>query len=205
MIMKSVTEPVLDGIRELVNIGIGRAAGSLNALTGHHVVLTIPDITVSRIDGLQEQISPPQSSYAAINQDYYGAFIGTTTLIFPHKSAESLFFLLTGEKERNEENDELWRMTLLEVGNIIVNAVMGSITNALEEKLEFHLPEFRENSIQNLLDNAGFADSKNVIVAHARFSVEGKDIQGEILLFLADQSIDVLAACINEKMGIAVQ
>lgn len=201
--MTPVSEPVLDGIRELVNIGIGRAAGSLNTLTGHHVVLNVPDITISRIEELKKKKIYPDSSYTAINQDYSGAFLGTTILIFPQKSADSLFFLLTGEKVRNQENDELWRMTLLEVGNIIVNAIMGSIMNILEEKLEYHLPQYRENSLNGLLDNDRFADSKYIIVARALFSVEGQDIQGEILLFLADQSIDILAASINEKMGIS--
>jgi len=201
--MTSLSEPVLDGIRELVNIGIGRAAGSLNTLTGHHIVFNVPDITISRIEELKKQKIYPDSSYTAINQDYSGAFLGTTILIFPQKSADSLFFLLTGEKVRNQENDELWRMTLLEVGNIIVNAIMGSIMNILEETLEYHLPQYRENSLDGLLENERFADSKNIIVARALFSVEGQDIQGEILLFLADQSIDLLAASINEKMGIS--
>jgi chemotaxis protein CheC len=123
--------------------------------------------------------------------------------MFPQKSAESLFLLLTGEDGRTEENDELWRMTLLEVGNIIVNAVMGSITNILGKKLQFHLPEYREDSLDHLLDQTQFEDTKSVIVAHAQFSVQDPDIQGEILLLLADKSIDILAACINEKMGIS--
>jgi len=203
--MIGVSEPVLDGIRELVNIGIGKAAGSLNTLTGHHVILNVPDIRISQTDVLKDKILTPDSPYTAINQDYSGAFMGTTILIFPDKSADSLFLLLTGEQGRNKENEELWEMTLLEVGNIIINAVMGSITNILEEKLEFHLPEYRENSVKNLLDNAFFVESKSVIMARAQFSVDVQDISGEILLFLADQSIDLLAACINEKMGIHVE
>lgn len=201
--MTSVPDPVLDGILELVNIGIGRSAGSLNTLTGHHVTLHVPEIRISRIDELKEQMSHLDPSFSVVNQDYSGAFVGTTVLMFPHKSAESLFILLTGEAERTLENDELWQMTLLEVGNIIVNAVMGSITNILGKKLEFHLPEYREDTLNHLLDHAQFEDSKSVIVARAQFSVEDQNIQGEILLLLADQSIDVLTACINEKMGIA--
>jgi len=199
--MTPVAEPVLDGIKELVNIGIGRSAGSLNSLTGHRVTLNVPDIRISRVDELKEQMQHPDPSFSLVNQDYSGAFVGTTVLMFPQKSAESLFLLLTGEGSHTPENDELWRMTLLEVGNIIVNAVMGSITNILGKKLEFQLPEYREDSLDHLLDHSFFAESKHIIVAHADFSVQDEDIQGEILLLLADQSIDVLAACINEKMG----
>jgi len=200
--MTSVTEPVLDGIKELVNIGIGRSAGSLNALTGHHVTLNVPDVSISRIEDLKDDISYPYPSFSVINQDYCGSFVGTTLLIFPQKSAESLFKLLTGEEGRNEENDDLWQMTLLEVGNIIINAVMGSISNTLGNKLNFRLPEYREDSLDHLIDSSSFINSKYVIVTHALFSVEDQNIQGEIFLILADQSIDVLASSINEKMKI---
>lgn len=200
--MTSVSGPVLDGIKELVNIGIGRSAGSLNSLTGHHVTLHVPDVSISRIEDLKEELSHPYPSFSVVNQDYSGAFVGTTVLMFPQKSAESLFQLLTGEEGRTQENDELWQMTLLEVGNIIVNAVMGSITNILGKKLEFHLPEYREDTLDHLVDSSRFADSKYVIVAHAQFIVQEQNIDGEILLLLADQSIDVLAKSINDKMGI---
>jgi chemotaxis protein CheC len=201
--MTPVQELVLDGIKELVNIGIGRSARSLNSLTGHHVTLHVPDIRISQIDELKEEMHHPYPSFSIVNLDYSGAFVGTTVLMFPQKSAEGLFLLLTGEKKRTPENDELWRMTLLEVGNIILNAVMGSISNILGKKVEFHLPEYQEDSLDHLLDHTFFANSRCVIVAHAQFSVQDQDIQGEILLLLADQSIDVLAACINEKMQVA--
>ncbi|PKL59878.1 MAG: chemotaxis protein CheC [Methanomicrobiales archaeon HGW-Methanomicrobiales-4] len=200
--MTSVPEPVLDGIKELVNIGIGRSAGSLNSLTGHHITLHVPDVKILRIEELNEQIPHPGRSFSVVNQDYSGAFVGTTVLMFPEKSAEGLFQLLTGEERRTQENDELWQMTLLEVGNIIGNAVMGSITNILGNKLEFHLPEYREDSLDHIFSSSRFTESKYVIIAHAEFSVKEQNIQGEILLILADQSIDVLATSINEKMGI---
>lgn len=197
--MREVSEPVLDGIKELVNIGIGRAAGGLNTLTGHHVTLQIPDIHLTSIDELSSQLVFPDSSFSVVNQGYSGAFIGTSVLVIPEKSADSLFFLLTGEQERTSCNNELRKITLLEVGNIIVNSVMGSITNILGQKLEFHLPEYREDSLDHLLTHAQIADSNTVVMTHARFTVEDLDIQGEILLLLADRSIEILASCINEK------
>jgi len=198
--MKDVPELVLDGIQELVNIGIGKSAGSLNSLTGHHVTLHVPAIHIFRIDELKEKIPHPNSSFSVVNLDYSGAFEGTAVLMFPQKSAESLFLLLTGELKRTQETDELWRMTLLEVGNIIINAVMGSISNILGKKIKFHLPEYHDDSLDHLLNHTRFADSQSVIVADTHFSVKEKEILGEIVLLLADQSIDVLTESINEKM-----
>lgn len=199
--MTDLSQPVLDGIRELVNIGIGRSAGSLNSLTGHHVTLHVPDIQISQIDELKEKIPHPDSAFSLVSQEYSGSFEGTVVLMFPQNSAESLFLLLTGESERNPENDELWSMTILEVGNIIVNAVIGSIANSIGKKIEFHIPEYREDSLNHILDHDQFVHSHSVIVVHARFSVEEQDIVGDIVLLLADRSIDILAESIHEKLG----
>lgn len=197
--MTRVAEPVLDGIRELVNIGIGRSAGSLNTLIGHRVTLQVPTIRIVGIDELRADLQFPDLSFSVINQGYSGAFVGTSILVFPEKSADSIFFLLTGEKERTGDNEELRRITLLEIGNIIVNSVMGSITNILGQKLEFHLPEYNEDTLEHLLTHEYIAGSETVILAHAWLIVEEAGIQGEVILLLADQSIEILASAIHEK------
>jgi chemotaxis protein CheC len=197
--MTRVAEPVLDGIRELVNIGIGRSAGSLNSMIGHRVTLQVPDIRIVGIEDLNEELRFPDRSFSVVNQGYSGAFVGTSILVFPEKSADSIFFLLTGEHDRTQENEELRRITLLEVGNIIVNSVMGSITNILGQKLEFHLPEYKEDTLDHLLTSAHIAESQIVILAHAWLIVEEVGIKCDVILLLADQSIDILASAINEK------
>lgn len=197
--MTRVAEPVLDGIRELVNIGIGRSAGSLNTLIGHRVTLQVPDIRLVGIDDLKEDLQFPDRSFSVVNQGYSGAFVGTSILVFPEESADTIFFLLTGENKRTKENEELRRITLLEVGNIIVNSVMGSITNILGQKLEFHLPEYKEDTLEHLLNHAEIATSQTVILAHAWLIVQEVGIKGEVILLLADQSIEILASAINEK------
>jgi chemotaxis protein CheC len=199
--MVDLSLPVLDGIRELVNIGIGRSAGSLNSLTGHHVTLHVPEIQISRSNQLKDLITHPEPAFSLINQDYYGSFEGTVLLMFPRRSAESLFFLLTGESERNQENEELWNVTLLEVGNIIINAVMGTITNCIGKKIEFRIPEYRESSLEHIINQELFSGSRMVVLVRALFSVEEEGIDGEILLLLADRSIEVLAESIQETIG----
>lgn len=197
--MNNVPEPVLDGITELVNIGIGRSAGSLNTLTGHHVTLRVPDIRICRIDEIRDLFSLPPS-FSVVNLDYSGAFEGTAFLVFPRKSAETLFHLLTGEQVRDQETEELWQGTLIEVGNIIVNAIMGSITNILGKKIEFHIPGYQEDSLDHLLTNPRLAGSQSVGVVHASVFVKEQDIQVEIGLLIADTAVEQMAESIQEKM-----
>ncbi len=200
--MNDMPELILDGIQELVNIGIGKSAGSLNSLTGHHVTLNIPVISLNLVNKLTDIFSYQDASYSIVSQDYSGAFEGTVILIFPEKSSDSLFYLLTGEEKRTPMNDDLWKMTFVEIGNIIINAIMGSIANILEKKIEFHLPVYHEKFPDNLLIFTQSDISQSVIIARTQFSVDENEIFGEILLLLADPSIGVLTEAINKKMGI---
>ena len=198
--MTELTQPVLDGLAELVNIGVGKSAGSLNTLTGHHVTLNVPEIRILQITDLTSEIPHPEQPFMAINQDYRGAFEGTTVLMFPRESAEELFQLFTGEQIQTAENEELWRMTLTEVANIIVNAVMGSITNIIGKKITFDLPQYHEDSLDQILSNILFSDSESVVMVHTVFIVKDKGISGDILILLSTESIGVIAQYINDTM-----
>lgn len=198
--MNQITQPVLDGMVELVNIGVGRSAGSLNTLTGHHVSLRVPEIKLCNITELKHELPRPDLPFTVINQDYSGAFEGTTMLMFPQESAEGLFLLMTGE-ENKPENEELWQMTMTEVANIIVNAVMGSITNIIGKKIEFHIPEYHEDSLDHILTDSRFSGEESVAVVHTVFEVREKDISGKIVILLTTRSIETIAEFITEQMA----
>jgi len=195
-----ISQEVLDGLVELVNIGVGRSAGSLNTLTGHHVSLSVPDIRITEINKLIDEIPHPDKPFTAINLDYSGAFKGTAVLMFPLQSAEELFLLTTGESEKTAENEELWRITLIEIANIIVNAVMGSITNIIGKKIIFHLPDYHEDSLQHILGYIHDTKSPSVVVVKAVFQVKEKNIFGNIVIILTDQAVEIIAEYINNSM-----
>lgn len=198
--MMQVSKDVLDGLAELVNIGVGRSAGSLSTLTGHHVSLHVPEITISETSKLIEEIPHPDNPYTAVNLDYSGAFNGTAMLMFPLQSAEELFQLTTGESGKTEENEELWRVTLIEIANIIVNAVMGSITNIIGKKIQFHLPEYHENSLIQIMEYIHATQSPSVVVVHAMFQVKEKNISGDVVILLTDQAVEILGEYIKNSI-----
>ena len=47
-----------DALIELLNIGFGRAAASLSELTGHRVVLEVPQVSVHPIAELNQSLRP---------------------------------------------------------------------------------------------------------------------------------------------------
>jgi len=182
----------VDAIRELINIGVGRAAGMLNEITQRPIILQVPSISIESLENLNrshDENSPPLST---ISLHFQGTMSGVAALVFPPKSAALLVTLMTQEDENAQDLDVMQIETLKEVGNIIINAVMGSIANVLEQHLKYSLPNYREVRIATLAQSLKQSADNRVVLANARFYLEGTTISGNILLILEIGSMDAL-------------
>lgn len=190
-----------DILRELINIGVGKAAGVLNQMTGMHIRMFVPDLRILSIDEMQkEQTEDDKSILSAVYLDFEGEFSGAAGLVFPSQGASQLVSLLTGEEIIDEDLDELKVGTLTEIGNIVVNGVMGSIGNVLNQQLMYSTPSYMENTLPNLM-TFNVPDSRAlVLMAQTRFDIEEKNIEGEIILTFGVGSFDVLLDIINKTL-----
>jgi chemotaxis protein CheC len=199
--MKAVDKDTIDAIREIVNIGVGRAAGQLNEMTGSHIRLKIPFIDLIPFKDITKK--EPQiisgDVLSAVLLDFKGSFSGVTAVVFPPESALALVMLLTGETEDSPDLDVMRIEALKEVGNIIINAVMGSIANVLSEHLTYSLPVYYEGPVGEI---AGLKKERPidewVLLARASFLIESLNIEGNILLILEVGSLDHLAESIRK-------
>jgi len=202
--MKELDEQTIDAIREIVNIGVGRAAGQLQAMTGSHIRLQIPSITIVPFDKIAAAGKTLISggTLSAVLLDFKGTFSGISAVVFPPESAAVLVMLLTGEQEESPELDAIRIEALKEVGNIIINAVMGSIANVLSERLIYSIPTYYEGPISNLarLKRKSVLD-ECVLLARTNFLVEKLNIEGDILLILEIGSLDALIESINRVLA----
>ena len=198
--MNEIDDQTIDAIREIVNIGIGRAAGQLQQMTGSHIHLQIPSIKIVPFDEITEAGNTIISgdTLSAVLLDFKGTFSGMSAMVFPPESAAALVMLLTGEQEKSPELDAMRIEALKEVGNIIINAVMGSIANILSEHLTYSIPAYYEGPMVNLagLKGKGLRD-ECVLLARTNFLIEDLNIEGDILLILEIGSLDALVASIN--------
>ncbi len=196
------SEETRDGIRELVNIGVGRAVGLIQELTGVHVVRRIPDLDVLT-PGEPDQTHLSQSrDLSVVRMKYCGDLQGVCALTLPHDSARRLVYLLTGEEARNDDAGMILEETLCEVGNMLINAVMGSIANITRRSLTYDLPVYTENSLASLVSSGVKEPGGDPgILARTGFRVTSPLIEGDILLFLDSRSILLLDESIASLIG----
>ncbi|MCH9680737.1 MAG: chemotaxis protein CheX [Deltaproteobacteria bacterium] len=199
--MQKLTADQTDGLTELINIGVGRAAGVLNDMTESHVSLRVPAITLLSQDTIDEELGDMSDDLlASVQLRFAGSFSGTAALVFPTESANKLVTALTGDDEDDQDLDEIRVGTLNEVGNIVVNGVMGSISNVLSEAIEYTVPDYKEDVIANLLraDTAGA--QMTVLLAATHFTIEELRLGGEIILLFEVGSFDALVAALDQLM-----
>ncbi|MDD1686945.1 chemotaxis protein CheC [Methanoregula sp.] len=195
-----IDDEALDAIRELINIGVGRAAGMLNEMTGCTIRLRVPTVRIVTIDELAgaEGIHAGDT-LATVTLTFEGPFCGLSALAFPPGSAAALVMLLSGEPAESPELDALRIETLKEVGNIILNSVMGSIANILEQHLSYSLPRYLEINVLTLARTANpRSPDERVILADTHFTIEDREIEGSILLILEVGSLESLLNAIQE-------
>lgn len=190
----------IDALQELVNIGVGRAASVLNEMVEARILLQIPFIKVLSPLNLKQELAErfDDDNLAAVRLNFTGSFCGAAELVFPTESASTLVAVLTGEEPGTPDLDAVRIGTLTEVGNIVINGVMGSISNVLRQHMNYAIPIYLEDTVENLLRS----DSNvAIILAQARFTIEQLHIVGDIILLFEVSSFDVLLEVINQEIG----
>lgn len=198
----NIDEDSIDAIRELINIGVGRAAGLLNEMTGTHIRLNVPEVHLLKVSDLLHGNSLLEcTQLSAVSLRFDGAFSGISLLVFPPESAALLITALTGEEIEEPELDALRIETLNEVGNVVNNAVMGSIMNVLNEHLTYSMPTYLEGDINQILGTKQANLYQWVILAISKFMLEDLNVVGNILMIFEVGALDTLLTRIRESTG----
>ncbi|MGL5834246.1 MAG: chemotaxis protein CheX [Waterburya sp.] len=201
--MDYLTSEQLDALQEIVNIGIGRAAAMLNEMVDARIVLEVPTIQLlSASQLLQVMITRFNSqSISVVRLGFSGSLSGTAELMFPTDSASVLVAVLTGEDLESPDLDAVKIGTLSEIGNIVINGVIGSISNILEQRMEYKIPSYCEDTIENLLlSERNMTDDVVFILAQARFAIEQLEIVGDIILIFEMKTFDNLLKAIDRQL-----
>ncbi len=197
-----LTNEETDILKELINIGVGKAAGVLNQITGLHIILHVPALKIIPLSELkQTQNDEDDSNLSAVYLGFEGNFSGKAGLLFPTESASLLVSLLTGEDSLDTDDLDALRVgTLTEIGNIVINGVMGSMGNVLKQHLLYTTPTYLEGTMPELIYSSVDSEEAVFLTAQTRFNVKEKAIQGEIMLTFGIGSFDALVRIINEQL-----
>lgn len=200
----NLTPQHIDAITELVNIGVGRAAGMLNDMLNAHVQLEVPSIKIFLNKDIEKEIGTFwKEKLSCIRMTFKGPFSGIATLIFPPTSASTLVDLLVGESEENSCIDSIRTGTLSEIGNIVLNGVMGSIGNILNNHFKFSVPNYMEETFPKFLSSNNPGPDSVIMIAHTHFKIKKHMIEGKVLMIFEVGSFNALIDSIDSSFQLS--
>jgi chemotaxis protein CheC len=185
--MSDLTELEKDALIEMFNIGVGRSAAALNQLVSQDVSLNVPDLNLipnsEAIKRLKQQNWEPVS---AVTQMFQGDFSGQAILLFTQEGCMKLVRRLLGDSVPLETLSELEQDSLVEIGNIILNACFGTVINFLHADIVIDIPRFRQGQIEEIYDHVSKGDWS--LYVEVNFSSPNDSIEGSVSFIMDFES-----------------
>jgi len=192
-----------DALREVANIGAGHAATALSQMTDRVIMISVPEVTVRRLEEVADLLGPPDTVVVAVAMRMMGDLTGQTIVILPVTAARTLCDLLlrratgsTGEFGAMEES------SIKETGNILTSAYLTALSDFLGMMLVPSIPSLATDYAGAILTsahlNAG-TDRDVVFCVDTAFRVEGAPevLHGEFLLLPDSASLSAIFEAIR--------
>jgi len=193
----NLTPLEIDALTEIFNIGIGRAAHSLNQMVSQTVDLTIPEIEILPNKEAKQKLDfDTEMEISAVTQRFSGDFQGQALLMFSKENGLQLVGLLLGNKIPIEDLSELEQDSLVEIGNVILNACFGTVINFLQSSISIEMPEFVQGNINKIFTYS--SDNDWSLYIKVKFSLPSQQIAGHISFIMDITSLEVFQESVRK-------
>lgn len=193
--MMLLTENQRDALTEVINIAFSRAAASLSEITGHRVLLEGPKVSIHPIHELQDCLEEfVHEEIATIHQIFSGNVSGDAMLMLNYRGAVHLSRLLADKGNTDERLYDSDREVLTEIGNILLNACLGTFGNMLKVQISFAVPRLQLEGLDALLSSLiiGRQEIQYALVVYTHFRIKISEITGFLVIVLGVSSLEIL-------------
>lgn len=190
-----------DALTELINIAFSRTAASLSDLTGHRVLLDVPEVTITPVGELSGHLSRfVHGEVASVHQIFSGPVSGDALLLLNLEGASMLVELLTDSHRQAGRMDASSREVLTEVGNILLNACLGMFGNLLKVHVSFSVPRLHLEDLDSMLDSlvVGMDEIRYALMVYTNFRLKDSAVTGYLVIVLGVASLDNLIHAVED-------
>lgn len=202
-----------DALKEFMNVSIGQAGSVLSEMVNQKIHLEVPEVwlltseRIPEIEELDEVLKAfLQGHIVSSSLSFGNEFNGQARLIFPVNKGKLLVNMLLAEEFLPDDGtgssgfSDTDTDAMKEIGNVLLNVIVGSLGNLLETKIEYSLPELEflhvgEHDVQPL-----FGDGSYTLLIRNSFIVGETHIEGAIFVMLSMNSTEQLIKKIDETL-----
>ena len=183
-------EKQIEALLKLVNRGVQSGAEVLNQMLGAQIEVDVPKVEEIGIENLGSRIvTSDDTLLTVVEMAFNGAITGNSGLVFEEEKAWRFVEKVAGDDAGSGGFDIVSAGVLTEIGNIVLNRVLGSISNVFSSSLDFVVPQFFQGNIARLWQNAAFEPAiVSGLFAATEFRVSDMATNGSIVLFFEESS-----------------
>lgn len=196
-----------DALRELVNVGLSRAAAQLSMLLNDQIHITVPEVQVVEPEQVAQVLKLDEEiSVAAVWQKLTGYMEGTAMLMFPSEDSRVLVHSLVGQAMEGSGEVDLRAIeyeAMMEIGNIIITSGMVAIADMLGQEITMSLPDYMEAKLSEVMaqrSKANAGQQMQVIIIFTQLYAERRKIEGRMVLMMTVPSAKDLFARLDEML-----
>ncbi|MBF0213754.1 MAG: chemotaxis protein CheC [Magnetococcales bacterium] len=190
-----------DALLEVLNLGMGQAADSLSEMVHEEILLSVPRLYFLTWREAAPLIGPdPDTRMSAVRQRFTGPFQGSTLLIYPRERSMELVRALLGDEIPLDEFQEMEQESLTEVGNILLNACLGTLANIMDVEILCDLPEYLQGTRDALLAEERHTglNEEIILLLFVDFITRGDRVKGHVVLIFDAWAISRLKKELND-------
>ena len=151
--VSQLDETHIDVLREIGNIGSGNAATSLSAMLGARVDMNIPKVEILNVEELANTVGGPETQVVGILFSLHEEFEGMMMFLTEKRFAHLVLNVLMDKQfDKFEDLGEMDISALKEVGNIMVSAYVGAISQMTNMKIALSPPSIAIDMVGALLN-----------------------------------------------------
>ncbi len=184
-----------DILKEFFNIAVGKAADLLSQMLNKRILLSIPSVKIIKTSSQVNIKDYFQNSFDGTlmvsSISFQKDIKGLANLIFPAKKMRTIINLSLGENlHYNSSLDftELDFDVTKEIGNVILNSIMGEMGNLLGKDLEYTLPDVQVFNLEEFLKRIRESKYVNSLILNISFTIKDINVAGAIIVNLSIDS-----------------
>lgn len=205
--MITLNELEKDALGEIFNIGVGAAADVLSQMVNDTVRLSVPTVEVlNHEQANQYYVERIKRPLCAIRQTYVGEVTTEAILMFPEENSLELVRAMVGSEMPVAQLLDMEQDAMAEIGNIILNAIVSSMSSTLQLSFDGSLPEVSVISAERIISEVASksengSDLATVLALTIDFSLSARAVNGYLAFLLDIPSSEKLVASVGQYIN----
>lgn len=173
---------------ERFNTGIDEAAASLSRLVKQSLTLSVLEVEFESVSQLAQHFNE-DCSMCSVSQHMSGPFKTKSMLLFTEQGSLEVVRLMLGSAMSDEALAELYQEALLEIGNIILNACIGSMSRFTAMTFRIDPPQFQFGNARYLIPANNSVRHDAALLIRISLELSNSATRGHIVFLLETVSL----------------